>query len=148
MNRTFQDFNHTTWETSCATEQLSLTQTLTWSESEICSGSAGSPLWSAQATEPETACVLPRGTWTHTPGCRARLLSEPHTPTGHSSQHGKDLYYLKKRKEKKNKPQKTIKIFLHNIAVKRTEMWIKIDADFAVKQMKIKMHTHRSAIRL
>lgn len=33
---------------------LSLTQILTWTESEICSGSAGSPLWSVQATEPET----------------------------------------------------------------------------------------------
>lgn len=32
-----------------------------------------------------TACRLPRAPWTHTPGCRARLLNEPHTPTHLSS---------------------------------------------------------------
>lgn len=37
--------------------------------------------WAGRRVSRRMACILPRAPWTHTPGCRARLLSEPHTPT-------------------------------------------------------------------
>lgn len=44
-------------------------------------GVRGAIFWAGRRASRGAARWLPRVPWTHAPGCRARLLNEPHTPT-------------------------------------------------------------------
>lgn len=48
-------------------------------------GVAGAFFWTGRRASRGVACRLPWAPWTHAPGCRVRLLNEPHTPTHVSS---------------------------------------------------------------